>query len=38
MGLDEEKMKQNPDAPKMIRLTAAGVVCYGELQMQKFKF
>ncbi len=38
VAVDEEKMKQNPDAPKLIRLTAGGIDYYGELQKSKFKF
>ncbi len=38
VGLDEEKLRQDPAAPKLVRLTAAGIDYYGQLQQKKFKF
>lgn len=38
VALDEERYKADPEAPKMVRLTAGGADYYGELQMSKFKF
>lgn len=38
IAMDEEKYKQEPNAPKLVRLTASGIDYYGELQEKKFKF
>lgn len=38
VAMDEEKYKANPQAVKWVRLTAAGLDYYAELQMNKFKF
>jgi len=37
-AMDEEKFKLNPEAPKMVRLTAEGLDYYSEMQMKKFNF
>jgi uncharacterized protein len=38
VSLDEEHMRARPSEPKMVRITAAGIDYYRELQMGKFKF
>ena len=38
VALDEEYLKTHPEEPKHVRLTAAGIDYYRELQMGKFKF
>jgi succinate-acetate transporter protein len=38
VALDEERQRAEPGAPKQVRLTAAGIDYYRELQMNKVKF
>jgi succinate-acetate transporter protein len=38
VAVDEERMRAEPEAPKLVRLTAAGIDYYRELQMGKIKF
>ena len=38
VAVDEEQMRAEPSTPKRVRITAAGIDYYRELQMEKIKF